>query len=158
MKPEIMNQIDAIFITTNIKGVSHKIKNTPAIMSELDACYGETVMEKIWNAKHPDTNVCPNGKPRKFKSIYEGYINCGNAKNCQCTRDTVSQKLILANASKTASQKAATQKLREETVQGKYGVSNVGQTPAAIQKHEEYYMKLKESKETDVSTTNKGDE
>lgn len=121
------------------KHFARKIKNTPELYSVISTYPGTTVSEQVYNFLHPGESVCHRGNSKIFNSINNGYRYCGKASNCQCARESVSKNCKLSKQSLTPEQISNINAKRNKTTYEKYGVTNNGQTPSAIQSRKELY-------------------
>lgn len=121
------------------KNFSTIVKNTPELMQAITGCQGDSISEKSYNFIFETATECQHGNRKKFKSFKEGYVNCGRAADCQCTRDAVSSKVSARKLHYSEEQKKEIQEKRIATTIEKYGVSNTGQTEHARKKHSEFY-------------------
>lgn len=135
----IKTQLIEIINTTNPKQVSAKIKKHQLIYTALQPIIGNTIAEKAYNFLNPGEQVCSLGQYKKFNSITTGYRYCGNAKMCQCARQSVSESVTKAKQDVTAEQQQVINKKRQETTMQKYGVTNNGQTKFAKDQRKEVY-------------------
>lgn len=129
----------AELIQTKPKHYAIILRNQPDILSQLP-CDDLPVAERVYRFLNPhQSTVCPLGKQYKFKSVTEGYINCGKASTCACTKTSVSKSVSTTKQKIPQETKQLSNKKRAQTNIVKYGVSNVGQTSQAKNKHKEFY-------------------
>jgi hypothetical protein len=125
-------------IENHPKHFNRMIKNNPI--------YWEWVLEhsqvsilntsaQIYSAVHNTSGICTKGNQQKFDSIKNGFKFCGTTANCQCAKESVSQKVIKAKASRTKEQIEQENKKRAITSLERYNVTNNGQTPKALLNH-----------------------
>lgn len=93
----------------------------------------------IYSAINKITNICDNGKMKKFKSITEGFAFCGPTNKCECAKKSVSEKVSLTKGNRTKDQIVVENKKRNKTNLEKYGVVNAGQTEIAKTNHAALY-------------------
>jgi len=86
-----------------------------------------------------NSNICKLGNNKRFISFNHGYGFCGRAAECQCAKESVSQKVSTAKNEYSLDKKKRINDKRSNTNQNKYGVANAGQTSQAIAKHKEFY-------------------
>ena len=108
----------------------------------------ENFAEMIYSAVTQETNLCPNGKTKKFNGISEGFIGCGPASTCKCTSDQVSRSVKESKAHTTELQRQATNSKRAQTNLKKYGVVNAAQTAENRQKFRDWYADPENVKHT----------
>lgn len=138
------------------KHFSKLVKNSPDLLSWVVAnskIQSLNFAEMIYSAVHQCTNICSNGKIKKFKSFNEGHRFCGSAGVCLCAKGSVSQKVSAAKKSYSSIKKAEIAKKRSCTSMKKYGVSNNGQTPTAKQRHAEHYQTVAKKERPKKLTT-----
>lgn len=121
------------------KHFSQRIKRTPELLEYVNQFPGETIAEKVYNIFNPNEKVCSRGNNKTFISINKGYVFCGKASSCQCSKESVSNKVSISKQNMTEEEIAASNAKRVETSLKKYGVTNNGQTTNALQKHAEFY-------------------
>jgi hypothetical protein len=104
----------------------------------------ETFPEQIYTAILDEPAFCENGNKKRFVSINEGYSFCGKANVCVCCKNSVSKAVSEIKQNQSITQKHESNSKREKTNLEKYGVSNIGQTVKAKQKHKEFYANSSE--------------
>lgn len=127
-----------------IKHFSRKIKNTPELYSIIEDQTGDSISEKTYNLLHPGENICHRGNNKKFNSITNGYRFCGKAGVCQCAKESVSASCKESKLNFTEDQKVSIAEKRVNTSLLKYGVTNNGQIPSAIDTRLELYSNKEE--------------
>ena len=81
--------------------------------------------EKIYNAINPTIpTTCKRGNKLKFKSITTGYINCGSASKCECTKEKVTQSVTVSKSKQSQNQKQEIIKKAKQTKLERYGDEN----------------------------------
>lgn len=118
-------------VTSKPKHFSRIIRNDQNTWPLIATCYGNSIAEKIYNFLYSPEIKCKNGNYKKFKSIFDGYVHCGRANQCQCTADIVSKKVSLTKQSYNAETRTSITQKRKETNIKRYGVENVGQLESA---------------------------
>lgn len=96
----------------------------------------------IFSSIHQQTNVCPSGNIKPYRSINDGFGFCDTTKNCKCCKDSVSQKVSKAKLSYSDEKKQSINSKRLNTTMTMHGVSNNGQTTTAKKAHIEFYQDL----------------
>jgi hypothetical protein len=137
MKDEIKN-----IINKYPKHYSKMIKNDEKLSSWVLQNSDQSVSiftEQIYTAITNEPVFCENGNKKRFVSVNEGYSFCGKATTCVCCKNSVSKSVSATKQKQTLIQKQKTNAKREKTNLEKYGVTNIGQTATAKQKHKEFY-------------------
>lgn len=118
------------------------VKNNPELMDWVE---NNTLVDldhlptKIYSAVYQESNICPRGNQKKFVTFSRGFVGCGRAGTCSCVRKSVSNKVSQSKSSYSAQTKKQITKKRQDTVQQKYGVKNVGQLLQAQKSRDEVY-------------------
>lgn len=81
-----------------------------------------TMMEKIRVAVYGDSIMCENGARKKITRLTDGFIGCGPASTCKCTRDNISANVSATKAAVTQENQSATNEKRKQSMLAKYGV------------------------------------
>lgn len=136
----MISELNRILAEVNPKQISSVVKRNKQLYEEVNKCIGSSISEKIYNYLNPDKNICKYSSNKKFKSIVDGYQNCGKAANCQCTRESVSLKVSKAKQAYSDETKIQINKKRDETTLAKYSVTNNGQTKTALMAHASFYQ------------------
>jgi hypothetical protein len=129
-------------IKNNVKNYSKMIKNSPemsAWVMENSLVQSEIFAEMIYSSINQISNVCENGKIKNFESFKTGYIGCGPASICACSREKVSNSVKKAKKLVTKEQQEAANKKRDITNIEKYGIACVAQLEENRQKFRDYY-------------------
>lgn len=137
MKDRIVN-----LIQTKPKHFSKIVKNNAELLAWVMAntlITSDNLAEHIYSAIQQQTNICKNGKVKKFRSINEGFAGCGKAAQCLCVRESVSLNVSAAKALDSESKKNEINAKRSATNLKKYGCSNTAQTEYAKQRHKDWY-------------------
>jgi len=103
--------------------------------------------ELIYSALTKESNKCSNNNTKKFKSIKDGYMNCGRANKCQCTKDQVSKNVKKTKSLYTQEQIDEINIKRINTTKNKYGVTNNGQIKKALITRKALYKNQERIKE-----------
>lgn len=82
----------------------------------------------IRSAVYGENNICPNGKIKPLLSAPLGWNNCGNGKNCACSKKAISD-AVKDRVNNTDEQKAITKQRRSDTMVEKYGHAYNSQRP-----------------------------
>lgn len=82
----------------------------------------ENFAEMIYSAINQITNICKNGNIKKFDRISTGFIGCGPATICKCTKESISKNVSTTKLNFTKLQIAKTNQKRSNTMIQKYGV------------------------------------
>lgn len=140
-----MNEIDIIksIIDSNPRNFSKMIKKQPELVRWVQAnskVTGQNFSAEIYSAITGSDNICALGNKKPFASITQGWKFCGNASNCACAKQAVSEKVKISKSQQSAEQKALISEKRKNTNLAKYGVINAGQTERAKQQHKNFYQ------------------
>ena len=152
---DVTSELTLIIAEVNPKHISSTVKRNAKLYQAIANCTGNSISEKIYNYLNPDKNVCQYVHDKKFKSIVDGYQNCGPAARCQCTREIVSLKVSIAKQSYSDETNIKINKKRDATTLAKYNVVNNGQTKTALIAHAAFYTdqsKVDESVEKSKAT------
>lgn len=125
-------QINEVLTRVGIKNFAKSISKMPEIYDKIKDYPGDNTSEKIYNYLNPGNNVCHRGNFKVFKSYTQGYGFCGLARDCACSRESVSNKCKSSKALLTPEDKQKANTKREETLLSKYGVINIGQLQTRI--------------------------
>ena len=82
----------------------------------------EKYPEMIYSALYKESNICQFGKQKSIARISDGWVGCGPAKVCECTRNNIAKKVSSTKIALPESEKIAANKKREETLLKEYGV------------------------------------
>lgn len=122
------------------KHFAQMIPRNPDMWAEVEPMDGKTAGEKVYLYLNPEeTPVCSRGERKKFAGVASGYGFCGRPNKCKCARESVSQKVSQAKAKYSNEERQQIRNKREATTQARYGVTNVGQTAKARQRHQDTY-------------------
>jgi hypothetical protein len=139
LRQKLMDKI----IEVGERHYSWAIKKDVNLYSELINAtinYGElSTPERVVIILHDQKPICSRGNRRKFKNLNTGFVNCGMAGKCQCTREAVSNscKTTISQRSKDVQQQINDKRVL--TVQEIYGSDNVSRV-TTIQKKREVTM------------------
>lgn len=95
--------------------------------------------DHIYSSLTQQTGICKFGSQMKFKNITIGFGFCGPAGVCECARESVSNKVMIAKAKRTPDAINQENQKREKTTLEKYGVTNNAQTETALVAHSLFY-------------------
>ena len=135
----LKHDLQTLVSETALKQVSTRVKNNQELLEYVKQFPGNTLAEKIYLATTSESPVCVRGKPKKFRSLSQGYGFCGRSRDCECARDSVSTRVSTAKSQYTQDQKSEISKKTKNTNLNRYGVENAGQTLSARQRHKETY-------------------
>lgn len=124
------------------KHFSKIIKNTSELKQWVDQqslISSDNYAACIRSAVYQESNVCQLGNIKKFAGINQGFIGCGAANQCECTKNSVSLKVKKAKSYVSKEKQREINLKREKTVLEKYGVSCVAQTEENRQRFREWY-------------------
>lgn len=145
------------------KHFSQMIPRNPTMWEEVKSMDGETTGEKVYLYLNTDVSpFCERGNRKKFSGIDTGYRFCGRANQCDCARESVAKNVSAAKGQYTQEKKQEIHNKRVATTKQRYGVTNVGQTAKARQRHSETYsdrvrVHQISQKIRDTKTTRHGD-
>jgi len=139
-----MNERDKIISVTEThpKQYSKMVRSDPDLWEWVQKNSTSTdphIPTQIFSALSGTSGKCPNGNNYKYGGLSVGWMGCGRANVCSCTKEAVAKKVSLKKASRTQEDIDSENKKREETNLNKYGVSNVGKTEKARNNHKEFY-------------------
>ena len=75
----------------------------------------------IYSAVHQESNICKNGKTKKFTRFSTGFSGCGPASTCACTRENIAANVSATKQNYTEARNSTINRRREETMLIKYG-------------------------------------
>lgn len=78
--------------------------------------------EMIYSAIHNESNICPNGNKRSVSRISEGWVGCGPANKCICTKEKISNSISNTKLQQSDEIKQSIEHKRVNTMLSKYGV------------------------------------
>ena len=113
------------------------IRKNPAMMQWIDENTMVTtdyLPARIYSAVHGISDICENGNQKKFHRLGEGFIGCGPAATCKCTRDSIASTLAVVNRSKSPEEKARINELRKATMIETYGYAFNNHRPEVVEK------------------------
>ena len=137
-----MRDIILELVENKPKHYSKIVKNTPAMLDwvrQHTLIESSILAEQIFSAVYQASNICENGKIKKFVSFSNGFKGCGIAARCECVRKQVSSSVSESKKHISVAQQATTNKIRSATNLQKYGVECVAQLPANIKKFKDWY-------------------
>lgn len=98
------------------------------------------VSELVYRYLNPNTDTtCKYGNTKKFKSLTDGYGNCGRPSVCECAKNQVSKSVKNSKSAVTPDEQSIINQKRSQTNLKRYGVSNTAQTAYAKQQHKNVY-------------------
>lgn len=106
----------------NNETLNRWVMNTSLIVSE-------NYKEMIYSAIHGESNICEYGNKKTISRISEGWIGCGPAAVCHCTRSAIAENVSKTKLSFSESEKIAINEKRESTLLDKYGFRYNSQRP-----------------------------
>jgi len=112
-------------IQTKPKHFSKLVSSNPNLLTWVQQntlVQSTNLSEMIYSALHKETNLCKNGKIKKFDRISTGFIGCGPAKMCSCTKNAISSNVSASKQLYTSDQKIQINEKRKQTMISKYGV------------------------------------
>ena len=133
------DQLLEIIKTVDPRKVSQTVKQNKTLFEWVLSGSGQSIAEKIYNLTSTEIDTCKYGNQKKFKSLTDGYVNCGKASSCQCAKDSISKKVSVSKSKYTIEKQQAILEKRAQTNLSKYGVVNSGQTDKAKAARSEFY-------------------
>lgn len=133
------NELKKIIDEVNPKHISITVKKNRELYNIIENYTGNSISEKIYNYLNPNKNICKYLQTKKFKSLSDGYQNCGRASQCRCTNESVSQKVSCAKKSYSKEANQIINEKRNETTLLRYNVNNNGQILKSKEAHAEFY-------------------
>jgi hypothetical protein len=79
-------------------------------------------VEKVYSAIFQVSNVCPAGNIKKFDRFSTGFVGCGPAKSCGCTKTAIALGVSNTKNSYNVQQRTEINSKRTSTMMSKYGV------------------------------------
>ena len=100
----------------------------------------------VYSAYSSETDICSFGNKKKLRRFSDGFIGCGPANICQCTKNNISGSVARTKSNYTDEQNTIINAKRDKTMIEKYGVthnlkrevvkSKLRQSTLAVQVHE----------------------
>lgn len=137
---QLKDKLRHLAATTSSKHLVKVVKHRhPDLVEVITKCHGVEFPEKMYQFLHNEPHSCPNGNNYKFESFVEGYYNCGKAKVCKCTSESVGKKVSDDKQSYSPGRKQEINAKREATNLRDHNVSNIGQIKKAKDAHAAFY-------------------
>jgi hypothetical protein len=105
---------------------------------KIHASHLSVFLEQLYFVVYRTSNICSNGNIMPLKT-FAGYSFCGKTGVCKCAKESVSKSVSKSKQTYTDEEKLAINEKRKLTTQKIYGVSNNGQTLAALLAHKLLY-------------------
>lgn len=121
MKTEITK-----LIAEHPKHYVNLIKRDPAMLAWVsdNTLIQETKLSAvIYSAVHQKTNICKQGNTQSFDRWSTGFIGCGPAATCACTRENIAAKVSATKQNYSAEQHIQINEQRQATMIEKYGTA-----------------------------------
>lgn len=83
---------------------------------------GDDFRAKLRSAIYSETNVCANGRTKKIGRFVDGFIGCGPAADCPCTKSQISESVKIAKSKISEEEKAESNAKRAQSMVDLYGV------------------------------------
>lgn len=83
----------------------------------------EKLPELIYSAVYQESNICKNGKIKKFTRFGTGFSGCGPASECMCTKENISKGVSTTKQTFSKEKHIQINDKREKTMLSKYGAS-----------------------------------
>lgn len=100
------------------------IKNTPELykwVKEESIIKNDKLVEMIYSSIYKISNICENGNIKKFDRISTGFIGCGPANKCECTKKSISKNVSIIKSNYTENKNSEINEKRAKTMLSKYG-------------------------------------
>lgn len=108
------------------------VKNNPELLSwvkENTKVNGDHLPSLIYSALYNVSNICPHGKVKKLTRISSGFIGCGPANVCQCTKESIAENVKQTKSKWSQDQRDVINTKRENTMIERFGVAFNSQRP-----------------------------
>ena len=83
----------------------------------------DSIPAKIYSAVYQESDDCPNGNKKKYDRWSTGFVGCGPAKTCECTRENIKKNTSISKRNVSRKDVEKQNKKRAETMMEKYGVA-----------------------------------
>jgi G:T-mismatch repair DNA endonuclease (very short patch repair protein) len=77
---------------------------------------------KLYSAIHQISDICEFGNKKTISRYNSGFVNCGPANRCQCTKTSIAQNVKLTKSSNSPEKNTEINNKRKLTMREKYGV------------------------------------
>lgn len=111
-------------IKSNTKHYTRLIRKDPTLMSWINnnkLITSDNFVEEIFSAVYQESNICELGNKRKISRFNEGWVGCGPAKSCVCTRESIKSNVSLTKSKISREEKEISNSKRNQTMLEKYG-------------------------------------
>lgn len=138
-----MTDRDRIVIIVNSLGHSKKVyaelkkQDLLSAIPDVHQNFGNNLFDYVYPEQ---IKTCTIGNICRFVSLAVGYRYCGPAKTCECARQSVADKVSSTKSQYTDQQRDEILSKRQDTVQEKYGVSNVSQSNAVKERMRQTFV------------------
>lgn len=119
-------------INTKPKHYAKMVKNNPKLIAwvkENTLVDGDHLPSMIYSALYQVSNICPYGKVKPLPRISLGFIGCGPANVCQCTKESIAENVKETKGKWTQEQRDFINTKRENTMIERFGVAFNSQRP-----------------------------
>lgn len=119
-------------IRSHPKRYTHIIKNDEEMcdwISKNKKTNNDKFSAQIYSSVYDISDKCINNNIKKFDRWSTGFIGCGPASTCLCTRNNISNSVTLTKQSISVSEKEKSNDKRKNTMISKYGVEYNSQRP-----------------------------
>lgn len=119
-------------INTKPKHYAKIVKNDPTLLTwvkENTLVDGDHLPSLIYSALYNVSNICPYGNRKKLSRISQGFIGCGPANACQCTKESIAENVKDTKSKWTQEQRDSINTKRETTMIERFGVAFNSQRP-----------------------------
>lgn len=76
----------------------------------------------IYSAVYQQSDMCEQGRQKKFKRFSQGFTGCGPASVCACTKVNIANNVAKTKSQTNRQQQADINRKRQQTMMAKYGV------------------------------------
>jgi len=112
-------------ITNKPKHYTKLIKKNKSLMDWIEQnslIKSDKFIEHIYSAVYQETNICPRNNVKKIHRFNDGWIGCGPANKCECTRETIKQTTIKSKSMVSDLEQKKINQKRKKSMIEKYGV------------------------------------
>lgn len=120
-----MKSIIQKLIEENPRTYVKKIKNDKKLYDwilENSIASGNHFPSHVYSAIHNESNICKRGNQKKFKRWSVGFVGCGPANVCDCTKEYISKNVKNTKNQYSKEKKETINKKRSRTMMETYGV------------------------------------
>jgi G:T-mismatch repair DNA endonuclease (very short patch repair protein) len=82
-----------------------------------------SIPEMVYSALHGVTNTCKYGNRKNFVNISQGFVGCGPAAKCACTKENIAKSVTKTKAEYSEEKRAEINSKRDQTMIARFGVA-----------------------------------